>query len=178
MKKIYWIIVVSLIFGIFIITGCDKIGGASFFVSKNMEILAKALFVVQNPGGPFGDSKYIFEKVEVVETGKDLGHGRPVKFRLMGIHGYKTVPGPPPNFRGFAWVADPIENEEKFDKTIIVFYTKDEFGKLKACMEGGFICFSEENADQYRVELEKMVTQHKLDMEQAAKVRAEIANMK
>ncbi len=47
-------------------------------VSKNMVTLAKALYASSQGG--FGDNKYIFDKVEVVEVGKNLGRGIPVPF--------------------------------------------------------------------------------------------------
>ena len=171
MNKLRWIVVINLIIGMCAVSGCDKIGG----VSKNMETLAKVLYASSR--NTFGGSNYIFEKVEVIEVGQDLGQGMPVKFKLNGIRGYKTQSSPPPGLvlGARAWVGEFIETEEKFDDTFIVFYTKNEFGKLLACIEGGVYCISEENMEQHRAKLESMVTQHQLAREQDAKRQVEYA---
>jgi uncharacterized protein YdaU (DUF1376 family) len=169
MNKLHWIIIINLIIGMCAVSGCDKLDG----VSKNMETLAKVLYASSR--NTFEANNYIFEKVEVVETGKDLGQGRPVKFKMNGIHGYKALSSPPPGLvlGARAWVGEFIEKEEKFDDTFVVFYTKDEFGKIRACIEGGFYCVSEENIEQHRAKLEDMVIQHKLAKEQDAQRQVE-----
>ena len=171
MNKLRWIVIINLIIGMCAVSGCDKIGG----VSKNMETLAKVLYASSR--NAFGGNNYIFEKMEVIEVGKDLGQGMPVKFKLNGIRGYKTQSSPPPGWvsGARAWIGDFIEIEEKFDETFIVFYTKNEFGKLLACIEGGVYCVSEENMEQHRAKLENMVTQHQLAKEQDTKRQVEYA---
>jgi hypothetical protein len=138
------------------LTGTALAGSAG----NNKETLAKALYAIAHGSG-FGDNKYIFNKVEIIEVGKDLGRGAPIKFRLSGIYGYKTQTKQPKDFNGFAWVGDTIEAEEPFSDTFVVFYSKNEFGKTVACTEVHFPCIDEENITNYRTMLENMKIQHK-----------------
>jgi len=145
-------------------------------VSKNMVTLAKALYASSQGG--FGDNKYIFDKVEVVEVGKNLGRGIPVKFKIKGIHGYKTQSSPPPgwNTNGFPiWVGDTIEAEMPFSDIYVVFFTKNEFGKAVACSDGGFQCINEENMKQHLSMLENMKIQHAIAKRQDAQRQTEYA---
>lgn len=150
---------------------------ASQGVSKNMETLAKVLYANENPDSAWErDKKFIFDKVDVIEVGENHGRGMPVKFRMRGICGFQRLSEQPKDFKGpGVWIGDFIEAEEKFDKIIVVFYTKDEFNKLQACDKIHFYCVSEENMEQYRAKLADMVRKHKLAMEKDAKNKVEYA---
>lgn len=149
-------------------------GTASADSSNNKETLAKALYAIVYGGG-FGDNKYIFNKVEIIEVGKDLGRGAPIRFRLKGICGYKTQSEKPKDFSGFVWVGDTIEAEKTFNTTFVVFYSKNEFGRVVACAEGGFQCINEGDIARHRAMLKNMETQHRLAKAQDSQRQAEYA---
>ena len=158
-SSMYLRVIIVLLFAVFI-----SVPGTAFAASKDAsnskETLAKVLYASRNSDG----NKYIFNKVEVIETGKNLGHGTPIKFRMKGIRGYTS------QHQGSL---SRMEAEAPFNDVFVVFYSKDEFGKIVACTEGGFNCVKEEDMKQHQALLDNMKKQHDIAKKQDAQGIAE-----
>ena len=134
-----------------------------------MVTLAKALYVSDH--NFWGKDKFIFDKVDVIDVGKDIGEGMPVKFMMSGIRGFQTQEPQPPGWYGgvAVWIGKFIESEERFNQEVVVLYKKDEFGKLNASLKGGMHLINEDQVKQCEELLLNMENAHKIAKEQNVK---------
>lgn len=151
------------------LAACNKLAN----VDNNMITLAKVLYAKNHGNG----NNYIFDKVEVLDIGKDIGDGLPVKFIVSGMRGFQTQESQPQGWSSnvSVWIGALIESEEKFNDTIVVLYSKDEFGKLNATIKGGMYTINEEQIPACETLLKKMEADHKLAKEKDAQRQAEYA---